>query len=107
MTLSLDKLKPLLKRSLYGWEHTPKKTVYTTKLTENNLWHIIKILNSEEKYQDRDVTEAMTWVNTPQGQDYWEQRYCGGVRLTEEDFKYLRSLLPHVTPEDKFIESDF
>lgn len=39
------------------------------------------------------LMDAFTWAETSQGGDYWQERYCEQVPLSEADKKYLQSLL--------------
>jgi hypothetical protein len=52
------------------------------------------------------IGSSFMWRCTPQGHQYWAARAGREKNLSEEDKKFLQSLL-HVTPEDPKVESDF
>lgn len=49
----------------------------------------LEVLHGEHE----SLSDAFTWGSTPQGSDYWVDRYDGDVLLTQEDYEFIRGLI--------------
>jgi|DEB0MinimDraft_6_1074348.scaffolds.fasta_scaffold03072_1 hypothetical protein len=68
---------------IYQWDTEVLRNVHVFSLDE--LMSVCKGVRSS-------LLDAFHWRTTPQGSDYWVERYSGTQPLTQEDKQFLKEL---------------